>query len=109
LRTKPNEKFNHKVLLKAKISSWKEDLDKIMRIDKRSKEDLLTIYNFLKSGDDRFWANTIYSLGGIRDSFDTIQDSISREKVKKANASKNKKEEENPSVFKGNINKIYKK
>jgi hypothetical protein len=101
--------IKNKTLLGQKVVSWREDLEKIMRIDKKSKEDLLEVYKFLKTGRDDFWRNTVSSLSGIRRNWDKIQDKIRLESLY-ADKSKEtaKKQEENSTVFKGNIKKITK-
>jgi hypothetical protein len=109
LRTEPGKKCTHKTLNSQKMSSWKKDLDKIMRIDKRSKEDLYEVYLFLKDGKDDFWRNTIFSLSALREHYDQIMDKKRLEEKNATKAIANTKKEENTTVFKGDINRITKK
>ncbi len=103
-RTKPGKPFTHKTLLSSKMGEWAKELDAIMRIDKRTREDLLEVYDFLKKGEDKFWRETISSLGGIRKHYDKISDKMSAEKEKK----KGKPAEAKEGVFQGNINRVTK-
>ena len=104
-RTKPEKPFNHKVLLGAKVADWKKDLDLMMRVDKRTREDLLGVYEFISKSSDPFWRDTILSLGGIRKHFDQISDKMDAEKNKiKQSAPEAPKE----GVFQGNIKRVSK-
>lgn len=101
-RTKPGKPFAHKTLLKANVADWKKDLDAIMRIDKRTKDQLKEVKEFLKTSTDKFWINTIYSLSGLREHFDKICDKIETEKEKKTTGTT--KKDENTRVFPGKFN-----
>jgi hypothetical protein len=103
-RTKPGKLFKNKTLSKSKMSAWKLDLDRIMRIDGYSREDLLEVYRFLNKGNDPFWRNTIYSLAAIRQYWDQIQDKMRLEaltKEKKAQSEKEQQIKDDPKVFPG--------
>ncbi len=109
LRTEPGKKCTHKTLISQKMGSWKKDLDKIMRIDKRTREDLVEVYLFLKDGKDDFWRSTISSLSGLRKHYDAILDKKKLESKNAAKSIESAKKEEDSTVFKGNINRITKK
>jgi len=110
IRKNGDFELKNKTLLGQTVDSWKVDLDKIMRIDKRTKEDLWKVYKFLKEGQDDFWRNTISSLSGIRKHWDKIQDKIRLEQ-RYADKSKEiaKKDTGNSGVFEGDINNVTKK
>ncbi len=105
--TPTGSELKDKTLLKAKMDSWKKDMNGLTEIDKRSRPELLEVYNFLKSSPDRFWSATVSSLGGIRKNFDKISAKIRLEKEnanKPKETSKNTSKEEN-RVFPGVIDK----
>jgi hypothetical protein len=102
-RTIPGQKFNHKTLMSQKMSSWMKDLEKIMKTDKRTKENLSDIYKFLKEEPEGFWVNTISSLNGLRKNYDTISDKMYH---KNKIVAKIDTGNENTKVFKGNINNV---
>lgn len=81
-RTKPDQPFKHKVLLGAQVAAWKKDLDLLMRVDSRTKDELFEVYTFIKNSKDPFWRDTILSLGGVRKHFDQIWDKKEAEKEK---------------------------
>lgn len=103
-RAKPGKPFTHKILNDSKMGEWAKELDAIMRIDKKTREDLLEVYDFLKKGEDKFWRETISSLSGIRKHYDKIVDKMNAEKEKK----KIKPQEAKEGVFQGNINRVTK-
>ncbi len=103
-RTKPGKLFTHKILNNSKVWEWKRELDAIMRIDNRTRNDLLEIYEFLKKGEDKFWRRTISSLSGLREHYDKIVDKMEAEREKK----KGKPIEQKEGIFYGDINKITK-
>lgn len=104
VRTKYGKPLTNKILLNQKVISWKEDLDAIMRIDKRTRSDLLEVYEFLEKGEDKFWRRTILSLDGLREHYDKIVDKMEAEREKK----KGKQGEVKEGVFQGNINRVTK-
>ncbi len=107
-RTKPGEKLTNKTLKNSKMSAWKKDLDKLMRIDERTRKDLLEVYNFLDKGNDDFWRNTIYSISAIREYWDKIQDKMRLETLNKEKIAHKAKEQPKEGVFQGNINRVTK-
>ena len=104
-RTIPGKPFNHKVLLGAQVAAWRKDLDLLMRIDKRSKEDLFEVYTYIKNSTDPFWRNTILSLGGVRKHFDQIWDKKVAEKQRNSPIAPEAPKE---GVFQGNIKRVSK-
>lgn len=79
LNTPIGGKLKDKTLLKANMSSWVKDLGLMIKTDKRDREELLQIYQHLKSSRDRFWANTVSSMSGVRKNFDEIMKKVRAE------------------------------
>jgi hypothetical protein len=79
-----NGKFNNKSLKEAKVGDWLDHLDKMIRIDNRSLDDIRKVYHYMKTEKRMFWATTISSMAAVREKFDKITDSANREIPKKS-------------------------
>jgi uncharacterized protein YdaU (DUF1376 family) len=58
----------------AKVNphAWAKDIDKAIRIDKRTKEDLIGCINYIYQ-ENRFWVSNIRSGKKLREKYDTIE------------------------------------
>lgn len=79
-----NGVFNNKSLKEARVGDWLNHLDKMIRIDNRSLDDIRKVYHYMKNEKRMFWATTISSMAAVRDKFDKITDSANREIPKKS-------------------------
>jgi hypothetical protein len=74
---------------KPSIESWVKDLEKAIRIDKRTPEQLTWMISYLfrakRESVNSFWAPNIQSGKKLRDKFDTIKNQIIRERKTKGN------------------------
>jgi hypothetical protein len=70
---------NHRQLQLASLEEWSADVEKMMRIDKRPKELIVTVYKFCI--EDDFWSKTVRSMNGLRRNFDKINDARERRAV----------------------------
>jgi hypothetical protein len=52
------------------LSNWAVDFDRMMRIDKRTEQQIYTVMEF--SQRDNFWKSNILSAGKLREKFDTL-------------------------------------
>lgn len=91
--------LKHMKLREARVGDWLVDLDLMMRVDKRSENDIKAVYKFLKDDSaDRFWIQTVFSMGGLRKHFDQIMDKACKKPV-----------QEQPKKSQGNLNEMIKK
>lgn len=63
-----------------KPHTWIEDIDKAMRIDRRTEEDLMEIIDWTYSGGGDFWIPTIRSGRNLREKYDTMFSQMKGEK-----------------------------
>lgn len=61
---------NTATLNKAKLEAWEKDVRLMMEKDKRTREELLTVFQFLKK--DEFWKSNIQSVSKLRQQFEKI-------------------------------------
>jgi uncharacterized protein YdaU (DUF1376 family) len=57
---------------KHNLDSWAKDIDKAIRIDNRTKEQLIDCINWIYEGSGNFWIPNIQSGKKLRDKFDTM-------------------------------------
>ena len=55
----------------TKPKLWVKDIDRAMRIDKRTEQDLIEIIDFMYTGD-KFWSSVILSGKKLRDKYDQM-------------------------------------
>ena len=55
---------------KAKLSNWTNDVRLMIEVDKRTKEELSTLFIFLKR--DEFWKKNIQSISKLREKFEQL-------------------------------------
>jgi len=61
---------NNESFKKPNIQSWASHVDKMIRLDKRSLDDIRFVIDF--STSDTFWKSNILSTGKLRDKFDQL-------------------------------------
>jgi len=61
---------NNENFKKPNIQSWASHVDKMIRLDKRSIDDITSIIDFATADD--FWKSNILSTAKLRDKFDTL-------------------------------------
>jgi len=63
---------------RANLESWAEDIDKLLRIDQRTPEEIKAVIRWCQA--DSFWQGNIRSGRKLRDKFDQLEDSMNRPK-----------------------------
>lgn len=63
---------NYKRPSKETIFKWAKDIDKAIRLDKRTKEQLIEKINWIHDNPDPFWIGNIQSGKKLREKFDTL-------------------------------------
>lgn len=56
----------------AKIKIWANVVRLIIKQDKRTVDEIRSIYNFMQTMDGNWWFNTIHTIEGVRKHFDKI-------------------------------------
>jgi DNA-binding Lrp family transcriptional regulator len=82
-------KYNRR---KPSLNGWVKEIDKAIRLDGRTEEQLMFIIDFIfkeKNDVSLFWSANIQSGKKLRDKFDQIKNQIKREKNKLQNSNKN--------------------
>lgn len=70
-----HEKPNFK---QPNLQQWAADIDKAIRIDKRTKDELIGCINWIYSKQGEFWAPNIMSGKKLREKFDTMEAQMMR-------------------------------
>lgn len=63
---------NYKHLNEAKFLPYVEPIRLLMKIDKRTKEEIETVFNYLKGGESSFWKPNILSTTKLREKFEKL-------------------------------------
>ncbi len=63
---------NYKMPSEAGMKKWARDIDRAIRIDNRTKEQLLDVIDWIHDGEGSFWIANIKSGKKLRDQFDTF-------------------------------------
>lgn len=76
--TRIAEYFSSKILAndpkaKTKPDAWANDIDKLIRIDGRSPQEIITVINWIYSAAGSFWTPNILSGKKLREKFDTLR------------------------------------
>jgi len=63
---------NYKAPTNPTISAWAKDIDRAIRLDNRTKQQLIEKINWIHNGGGSFWIGNIKSGKKLRDQFDTL-------------------------------------